>query len=257
MMEIIAVDGGVYPHNNKPRLLGHIYKDVFEPKMFAALKTTVETVLSDTSTDTFNTHRTIFNFNDQRIKIISHAQNGRKQHIMWDLVVDPEWFYQTKDTIKEWSTKKYMDIANPLFSMYVRKFEAVEPLNKEPENWIPFRLQLNEIIYEKWLNAHVDTDCVMYNKDIRDARMMSLTCYFGELAYGGDFWAPTEGGGFVYKPKPNTAIMFNGNQIVHGVSSNMDPDKKVRLAFSTRWVHKDDLYLPGHPDKHLYNVRMN
>ena len=97
----------------------------------------------------------------------------------------------------------------------------------------------------------------MYNKDIRDARMKSLTCYFGEVGLGGEFWAPTENGGFVYKPKSNTAIMFNGNQIHHGVTANMDPSTEIRLAFSTRWVHKDDLYLPGHPDKHLYNVRIN
>ena len=34
----------------------------------------------------------------------------------------------------------------------------------------------------------------------------------------------------------------------------MIDDGKPLLAFTVRWAHKDDLYLPGHPDKTLYNL---
>ena len=41
---------------------------------------------------------------------------------------------------------------------------------------------------------------------------------------------------------------------MHGVNSNMNPDKKPRLAFTTRWAHKDDLYLPGDPNNAMYKL---
>jgi hypothetical protein len=69
--------------------------------------------------------------------------------------------------------------------------------------------------------------------------------------YGGEFYTDT---GFVYKPKRNSVLSINGNSCLHGVSANMDPAGKPRLAFSTRWCHKDDFYLPGHPDKTLYKL---
>ena len=65
---------------------------------------------------------------------------------------------------------------------------------------------------------------------------------------GGEFYTHN---GFVYKPKENEAISINGNAVLHGVNSNMNSNIP-RLAFSVRWVHKDDLYLPGHPDKSMY-----
>ena len=42
--------------------------------------------------------------------------------------------------------------------------------------------------------------------------------------------------------------------VVHGINSHMIDDDKPRLAFTVRWAHKDDLYLPGHPDKTLYKL---
>jgi hypothetical protein len=60
--------------------------------------------------------------------------------------------------------------------------------------------------------------------------------------------------GYVYEPKQNEAISINGNGAVHGVNSNMSKDKKPRLAFTVRWAHKDDLYLPGSPEKSMWSI---
>jgi hypothetical protein len=50
-------------------------------------------------------------------------------------------------------------------------------------------------------------------------------------------------------------IIINGHQAVHGVTQNMD--SSPRMAFTIRVAHKDDLLLPGHASKFLYNVEEN
>ena len=52
----------------------------------------------------------------------------------------------------------------------------------------------------------------------------------------------------------NEGVLINGNASFHGINSNMNPNKTPRLAFTVRWAHKDDLYLPGSPDKALYKI---
>jgi hypothetical protein len=101
---------------------------------------------------------------------------------------------------------------------------------------------------------HADMNDQYFNTPgAETARARSLTFYLQDHVegWGGEFWTDT---GFIYKPKQNTAIAINGNEALHGINANMRPDKKPRLAFTTRWAHKDDLYLPGHPDKAMYKL---
>jgi len=250
MTQITKIVGDVWPHWNKPRLHGYIFEEVLDESSLAFLKKSAELIFANNSTNTFLTHRTIFKLGDTRIKLVSHAQNNREQHVLWDLISHPEYYYQNIDTIKEWSGSTLKLLANPIFCKVIQKFESLEPINSEPEVWIPVRCHMNVLTYDKCLTVHQDTDPIIYNKSVRDARIKSMTFYLNEIGLGGEFWTST---GFVYKPKINSAIMINGNQIPHGVNNNMDPDKKTRLAFSCRWMHKDDLFLPGDPSKTLYN----
>lgn len=251
MTQVTEIVGDVWPHWNKPRLHGYIFEDVLEAENLTFLQKSAELIFKHNSTNTFLTHRTSFKVGGQTVKLVSHAQNQREQHVLWDLYSENEYLYQTVDTIKEWSKNKVQLLTNPIFPRVIQKFETLEPLSAEPDAWIPVRCHMNVLTYDKCLTVHLDTDPILFNKNSRDARVQSMTFYLNAIGLGGEFWTNT---GFVYKPKPNSAIMINGNQIPHGVNNNMDPDKKTRLAFSCRWVHKEDLFLPGHPSKTLYNA---
>lgn len=251
MTQVTELVSEVWPHWNKPRLHAYIFENVLEAEHLAFLQKSAELIFKHNSTNTFLTHRTSFKVDNQKVKLVSHAQNKRKQHVLWDLYSDDEYHYQTIDTIKEWSKHKIQLLTNPIFPRTIHKFESMQPLALEPDAWIPVRCHMNVLTYDKCLNVHLDADPILFNKNSREARVQSMTFYLNEIGLGGEFWANT---GFVYKPKINSAIMINGNQIPHGVNNNMDPDKKTRLAFSCRWAHKDDLFLPGHPSKTLYGT---
>lgn len=83
-----------------------------------------------------------------------------------------------------------------------------------------------------------------------DVRLKSITFYLYDHVEGegGEFWTPT---GFVYKPKVNTALLINGNQVMHGVTQHVGP--YPREAFTFRVYHKNDLHLMGDPAKFLFN----
>jgi hypothetical protein len=85
------------------------------------------------------------------------------------------------------------------------------------------------------------------------ARARTLTFYLHDHVNGegGELYTHN---GYVYKPKQNEAISINGNAVFHGVNSNRS--HTPRLAFSVRWIHKDDLYLPGDPDKSMYTQNL-
>jgi hypothetical protein len=116
---------------------------------------------------------------------------------------------------------------------------------------------MNILDYSKFLLIHTDMNDQYFNTpSTAEARARTLTFYLQDHVdgYGGEFWTDT---GFVYKPMRNTALSINGNSCLHGVNANMNPDGKPRLAFSIRWCHKDDLYLPGSIDKALYKLDFN
>lgn len=230
----------------------HIYKNVFDEKFFNLLKRAVLNLL-DNKHLTFATHRTTFNFEGESKKIVSHRQNSREQEVVFDMTFEKDWWYQSKDTVKDWSNEYLRRNVNPVFYKYLHFFQNQYPYNEEPNVWIPFRMHINVLKYSRFLALHLDMNEQYFTVPAEDARAKSLTYYFDDHidGYGGEFWTDT---GFVFKPKRNHAISINGNETLHGVCANMNPNGLPRLAFTVRWAHKDDLYLPGSPDKAMYKL---
>ena len=253
-MEIdLFVDSTTQRHWGHARFNAHIFRDVFDEKNLRDLLTTVKTQLSN-KTLTYGTHRTVFSFEGKSNRIISHKQNNREQQVVYDLTFMKNYWYQTPDTIKEWSDVTIRNTVNPVFYKYLKFFEGQPPFVEEPHNWIPFRLHINVLSYTKFLFLHCDMSSQYFNtKSSNDARAYSLTFYLEdyEEGSGGELYTDT---GFSYKPVKNSALIINGNSCLHGVAANMKPDQTPRLAFTVRWAHKDDLYLPGHPDKSLFKM---
>jgi hypothetical protein len=241
------------PYWNTYPLEGYIYSNVFDEKFFQGLKNLVVNIFEKSSTNTFLTHNTQFNFEGQTKKIVSHSVNDRRQHVMFDLSFDKEWHYQTPESIKQWSEKKFENIS-PYFLKVIKTFENSEPMVNEKNKWLCFRLHFNVLEYQEFFTMHTDTLSAIYNTpSLNEARSWSITFYLHDHieGYGGELYSIS---GFVYKPQKNSAICINGNKAIHGVNQNMNPEKKVRLAFTMRFAHIDDLLLPGHPDKFLYQI---
>lgn len=243
-----------WKHWGDYKLKGYIYNNVHPSSFFESIKKLVLSTYNNSSTNTFLTHNTIFTTENRDMHIVHHSQNNREQNVVYDLSFFKEWWCQTPDTIKSWSDNKIKHIANLAFYKHVNTFLNAEPFASESHKFIPYRVHLNVLTNGKNLGPHIDGSILNYKvKHIWDARMFSLTFYLYDHVEncGGELFSIN---GFSYKPKANSAILINGNQVGHGVTANIDPSEKIRLAFTTRFVHIDDLYLPGSPDKHLYNI---
>lgn len=235
----------------------HLYKytDVYDDYFYKNLKSAiVSRVENNDGALTYLTHRTSFNFNQKTLHIISHKQNDRIQDVVYDLTFEKDYWYQTKDTVYEWSWDYLRRNIHPIFYKHLANFKNVYPHSEEPDSYIPYRWHLNYLEYSEYLNLHTDTNHQYFNTPTAHfARGRSLTFYLHNHVpgYGGELYFLN---GFVYEPKQNEAVLINGNSVMHGVNSNMNPDKKPRLAFTTRWAHKDDLYLPGDPNNAMYKL---
>ena len=250
MKFIKFTEPNTYNHWNNQKLNGYIYQDVFSYTLYLGIKKQVERIFDTSTSHTFLTHSTLFYVGNEAKKIVSHAENDRKQHVIFDLSFEPDYYYQTVDTICAWAIKKIENSVSPLFIKCVQYFNSTEPFNLN--NWICFRLHLNVLEYENFLSMHHDTNSLLYNThSSHTARTYSVTYYLDDHIEncGGELFSIN---GFTYKPKKNCAIAINGNSVAHGVTANNHPDKKTRLAFTMRFVHIDDLFLPGHPSKCLY-----
>lgn len=243
-------------HWFEKKVHAHIYEDALDEPFFNRLKRAI-TILFRNKAVTYKTHRTTFVFDGQNQKIVSHKQNNREQQVIYDLTFEREWFYQTKESVKDWSNQWLLNNINPVFYKYLKYFETQAPFSYEPNKWIPFRWHANVVSYECFLSMHYDMNHLYFNtKDSNSARALSLTFYLDDQKEntGGQLWSDS---GFVYTPKINTGVCINGNEFLHGVNANMDSDStrtEPRLAFTTRWAHIDDLLLPGHPSKLLYKL---
>lgn len=228
-----------------------IYYDVLDNKFFNQLKKYINNQLLMSERKTYLTHGTKFSLDNKNIKVISHSQNDREQIVVYDMMYEKDYYYQTKDTIKKWSDNKIKNNVSFLFYKYIKAVENLEPFCNEKENWIFYRCHINYLAYEKSLALHTDSNPILYH-DHQTARVKSLTFYLYDHIenMGGEFW--TLDSDFVYKPKTNSILSIEGNKVIHGVTMNMN--KEPRLAFTVRIAHKDDLYLPGHPNKWLYDV---
>lgn len=173
---------------------------------------------------------------------------------IFDLHESPEWYYQTPETIHDWSKNKLATTIHPRLIQILEKIKTLPPFNESPpEKWIPTRGLINVVIYEQLLTTHFDSDTSIYNAPLNDVNQYSITIYLNEVSYGGEFWVDTDPP-FVYKPVPNSAFIFNGGCALHGVNANMDAEQRTRKAVTFRIAHVDSLLLPGSPDKFLYKT---
>lgn len=228
-----------------------MYDNVFEESFLNTLTKNIQNIITVTNKNTFFTHNTVFSIENKKRKIVSHQQNGREQNVIYDLTFDKEWYYQNTNTIKEWSDNKIKEQVSPIFQKCIRKIESLPPAINNIDDFIFYRCHINYLSYQKLLSLHFDGNPILYSRDQKKVRMYSFTFYLYDHieGLGGELWTIN---GFSYKPKKNSAILINGNQVLHGVTMNMNKDP--RLAFTVRLIHKEDLFLPGHPDKYLYNV---
>jgi len=243
-----------YNHWGEYALKGYIYKDVYPSNFFDYLKRLINATYENSSTNTFLTHNTTFTYEKKEYNIIHHKQNGREQNVVYDLSFQKDWWYQTHDTIKEWSDDKIKQLCNLAFYKHTRTFLDLPPFNSEPHKYVPYRMHLNVLTSGKNLGTHIDGSIINYSvRHIWNARLYSLTFYLYDHVEncGGELFSIN---GFCYKPKANTGILINGNQVGHGVSANINHEHKIRLAFTTRYIHIDDLYLPGSPEQHLFDL---
>lgn len=243
-----------YNYTNASPLEGYIIEDILDFDLYTKLKNHISSILNKTNKNTFLTHGTVVHHGDLSKKIISHSQSAREQNVIYDLSFTKDWYYQTKDTVKEWSVEYLRNTLSPIFLKYYQIIGNIDPINNELDDYIFYRLHLNYLPTGECLSLHVDTAPYMAKETAvtqHKLRIRSLTFYLydHEEGYGGEFWSIN---GFVYKPRQNTALLLlNGNDCYHGVTANMLP--YPRLAFTVRMWHKEDLFLPGHPSKCLYD----
>lgn len=247
-------ENNTYRHWSDKRLEGYIYRNVFDEPFFEKFKTQVKKIFSTSSTDTYLTHTTSFTYNGVENNLIKSQESNRLQHVIFDLTFDKEWRYQTIDSVRDYAHQKTCQQISPHFVKCIEQFYNTEPFVNEPNKWLCYRLHLNVLDYDTFLSIHLDTNHLVYNTHNGSlSRSYSVTFYLDDHKdnSGGELFSIN---GFSYKPKKNSAIAINGSQILHGVTANMDPDKNVRLAFTMRFAHIEDLFLPGHPDKFLYSL---
>jgi hypothetical protein len=237
----------------------HLYKytSVYDDYFYKSLKSAVLSRIENKTTDlTYLTHGSTFNFNQKKMHILSHKQNHRIQDVVYDLTFVKDYWYQTKNTIYEWAWDYLKKNIHPIFYKHLINFKNITPHSDEPGLYIPYRWHLNWLNYTEYLHLHVDSCNQYFNTPLSNfARHRSLTFYLHDHipGTGGELYFTN---GLIYHPKENEGVLFNGTGVLHGVNSNMNPDKKPRLAFTTRWAHKDDLYLPGDPENAMYKINL-
>lgn len=222
-------------------LQAYIYKDMLPVKDFTNLKNLVAKYYEKPNHNSYLIHGATIHTNKQKIKLVSTDASKRYQEIPFDWSYHSQWIKQTPDTIKEWSNKQlYSGQVDAPFIKFVKSAENFAPFNKEPNKWICFRLHLNILKNTNVLSLHRDSGGPVFNKLQEKVRYWGLTYYLWDHVEGegGEFFTQD---GWVYKPKQNSAICINGHLTLHGVTANMSSINKPRLAFTTRWLHADDI----------------
>lgn len=243
-----------YGYYNLDPLSGVIVYDLLGEVFFDKIKKHTIEIFSNSSTNTFLTHTTQFNFENKKISLAASNESKRYQHVMFDFTMDPLWYHQTVDTVNHFCNMKNLEIS-PLFHKFINTVKKIAPFSDEPNKWVCYRQHLNVMDTGASLSLHLDASSTHYNTPSpAEARTASATFYMYDHieGKGGELWTYN---GFVFKPKANSLIILTtGANAFHGVTANMNDF--VRLAFTTRWAHVDDLFLPGHPDKCLYKVNV-
>lgn len=253
MVNITPVEIEVNPRfeNTVTNLTGYIYEDLLNEKEFDGLLKYWEQ---------FHGHgidwdKTIYYFKGK-----AHATANQRTFAdvydrkIFDLPESQEWYYQTNDTMYDWAQTTLGKTIHPRIFQILEKIKTLPPFNDTENKWIPIRGLINVLSYEKILEYHCDTDPTIYNAPLSEIEQYSITIYLNSVSDGGEFWIDSDPG-FVYRPIPNSAFVFNGGVAIHGVSMNLDKDRTTRKAVTFRLVNIDSLMLPGHPDKFLMKTQ--
>jgi hypothetical protein len=237
-----------YNHWGSPPLNGFIYSNILEQNLYNSLKKEASSIVDSTNKFTYLTNALTYTDNDKTVKLGLNPSNGRYQNVLFDITYDSEYWYQTKDTIQDWANNCILKSCSPKFLKFIQIMKTLEPFNDH--KWIPFRLHINYLCTLEDLSLHLDTNTMLY-KDYENSKALSLTYYMHNHKpnKGGELYSIN---GWSFKPKENVAVAINGHHVLHGVTRNIN--EETRLAFTTRWIHIDDMYLPGHPDKMLYKL---
>ena len=167
---------------------------------------------------------------------------------IFDLTEDPNWYYQTPDTIVAWAKNAVAQRVHPRITQIFEKIKTLPPFNECPDKWVLVRGLINVLIYDQLLTYHVDGAPEIFNAPMDEVTEYSFTIYLNTVSHGGEFWINGDPG-FVYKPVPNSAFAFPGGHILHGVNQNKDENQTTRKAVTFRLAHVDSLNLPGDPDQ--------
>lgn len=227
---------------------GYLIKDVLTPKEFESMNAYWEQ---------FHVHgvdydRSTYLYKGKVYATANQRNFGRfYDRKIFDLAEDPEWYYQTPDTMSKWANEKATYAVHARAMQVFNKLKTLPPLNEEPDKWVLMRGIINVLTYEHYLANHFDGDPSLFNAPMHQTREYSITIYLNEISHGGEFWVDGDPG-FLYKPIANTAFIFSGGHVLHGVNQNMDKDRTTRRAITFRVAHIDSLHLPGSPDKFLY-----
>jgi|688.fasta_scaffold36804_4 hypothetical protein len=236
---------------NVTNLTGYLIEDLLTPKEFDSLLSCWE----QAHVHGIDWDKTIYYFKGK-----AHATANQRNFYddydrkLFDLPENQEWYYQTKDTIYDWSREILGRNIHPRFFQVLEKIKTLPPFNDEPNKWIPIRGLINVLAYEKTLDYHIDGEPAIYNTSVNEINQYSITIYLNSVSDGGEFWIDGDPG-FVYRPVPNSAFVFNGGVALHGVSMNLDKDRTTRKAVTFRLIHTDSLLLPGDPDKFLMKTK--
>lgn len=238
----------LWKHYDNKHLEGYIYKQLFPSNLFSDIKTAIKAIIENRNTKTYMMSGTEIVLNNTKFKLFNHTQNDREQIVLLDQSFEKEWYYQTIDTIKDWSDSNLREKLNPHVLYTIRLLEQLEPFNSK--EYVFHRIHINYLEPGKMLGLHKDGGQLIFNAD-KSHQNYSVTIYLYDHieGLGGEFWGPC---GFVYKPVANTALVVNGQDASHGVTQNIS--EVPRLAFTLRASHRSRLYLPGHPDKFLWDV---
>jgi hypothetical protein len=238
----------LWKHYDNKQLEGYIYKNLFPSNLLFGVQTAIKSIVKNRNTNTFMMSGTEIVLNNTKIKLYNHHQNDREQIVLLDQSFEKDWYFQTADTIKTWSDNNMRNILNPHVLYALQQIEQLEPFNTK--EYVFNRIHINYLEPNKMLGLHRDGGQLIFNSDDSYTNY-SITVYLYDHVegLGGEFWSPC---GFVYKPKANTALVVNGQDATHGVTQNISDTP--RLAFTVRATHKNRLYLPGHPDKFLWDV---
>lgn len=252
---MILIEPFVEPVNkgywNQPPLNGFIYKNLVDPQHLHNLKKELYHIVAESNKVTFLTNTSVIRHEGKEFKLGLNSYNNRYQNVLYDISFHPDYWYQTNETVFDWGLNIIDKTLSPNFLKFVYKMCNLEPFTNK--QYIPYRLHINYLPQDEGLGVHLDCHPMLFKEEFENINQYSLTFYTEDSLedQGGEIYTIN---GWSYKPKANTAIAMNGHQVGHGVTYNTS--SSPRLAFTTRWAHINDLFLPGHPDKHVWKVNI-